>query len=418
MNHLIRNKTLPAFLAALIAAILSCTQFPTQFGYIGDEYVQTVGFVFSPLAEGAPGDTLHLTAYFAGQPVRSYACSLSAQYTLSVYGTDTAINFKPVVDPNATFGPDSISLSFVIPQDFFAATGPLILSVLKTIPDSVKALFGLDSANISSIPVSQLPVFAGTFLTSTEFSRLDSSVCMQAAHLAQILSGQMVMHLAVNNGYTIIRNITVRYNSHIHSDPFVFVNNNPDPQWAGVLKVKNSGKLIFSPMDRTDRDTLFCLYKNPGLDSAKIGNPKRFTDTILIDTGYTYYAMADSGIFIYDSLLPDGSSRTVKDTMLDKVFTYANLIESERYSYLWFYEPDTVEAPGVSAVNSLIIANSREYYSQFSPPLDTAVKTVHLWLRVSDVANGELNRPTGTITKQFDVVLRYSANYAATAKKK
>jgi hypothetical protein len=418
MKRQILKMPVIAVLAIICVLCLSCTQFPTQFGYIGPEYVQTVGFVFSPRAEGAPGDTLRLRAYFEGEPVRSFACSLSTHYSMSVYGSDTAVDFKPLIDPDATFGPDSISVSFVIPQDFFAATGPLILSVLKTIPDSVKALFGFDSSRINSIPPSQLPVLAGQFLTSTDFSGVDPSLCQEAAHLAQVLSGQMVMHLAVNGGYTILRNISVRYNSHIRGDQFVFVNNNPDPQWIGIYKVKNSARLFFSPMEHTDDDTLFCLFRNSSLGTSKIGSPCRFTDTVLIDTGYTYYAIADSGIIIYDSTAPDGSLVTVKDTLLDRFFTYDNRVDVERYTYLWFYRPDTAEAGSVKPENSLIIMNSGASFSQFLPPLDTTVKKVSLWLRVGDAADGELNRPVAVTMKETQVVLRYTEKYASKVKKK
>jgi hypothetical protein len=408
---------MPAIAAAagLCVLCLSCAQFPTQFGYIGPEYVQTVGFVFSPLAEGAPGDTIHMTAYFEGEPVRSYSCSLSTQYSLSMYGMDTAVNFKPVADPNATMGPDSIRLSFVIPQDFFAAAGPVIASYLKSLPDSVKAMLGFSATIINSIPPGQWPAFVGQFLTQTDFSLADSATCQQAAHFAQIMSGQAQLHLAVNGGYTITRKISVRYNSHIRGNQFVFINKNPDPQWIAIFKVKNRSQLFFGPADLNSNDTMICLYAK---DTSLLTGPKRFTDTVLIDTGYTYYAAADSGIIIHDSTTPGGSTITVKDTLLDKYFTYANLVEYEYYSYLWFYEPDTAQAASVKPENSLIIANSRSYYSQLLPPLDTTVRDVSLWLRVSDQGSGELNRPIATTMKETHVVLVYTPRYSATVKKK
>jgi len=415
-----RGELKPTIVALLTTVVLlfSCTQFPTQFGYIGPEYVQTVGFVFSPLAEGAPGDTMHMTAYFAGQPVHTFACSLSAQYTLSMYGNDTAVNFKPLNDLNATFGPDSISLSFPIPQNFFAAGGQLIQSLLNAFPDSTKAKLGLDSVSLKGVSPSQLPLVVGAFLTSTNFSTVDTATAKLIAHLAEVLSGQMVLHLAVNGGYTIIRNITVRYNSHINGNPYVYVNHNPNPKWLAIYKVKNTGKYSFDPTVHTGSDTLICLYKDSALSPDKIGGPKLFTDTVLIDTGFSYYAMGDTGIFIYDSVTPSGSHITATDTTLDKSFSFENMITYERYSYLWFYEPDSTTPVGVKPENSVIIGNSRDYYSSFSPPLDTVIHNVDIWARASDVSNGELNRPIGVTSKKVSVVLKYSAEYAKKAKKK
>jgi hypothetical protein len=404
-----------------VGLLLSCSTFPTQFGYIGDQYVQTVGFVFTNTtigagcAEGAPGDTMRLSAYFAGEPVRSYACSLSAHVSMTMYGQDTAYDFRPIVDLSATFGPDSIQLSFVIPKDFFDGQAALLPSLLRTIPDSVIKQFPFD---VNSAPPSQVFALAGSYLTQTDFSQADPQTCTMAAHLAQLLAGRIALHLAVNGGYTISRLITVRYNTHIKGDPFVYVNNNPDPQWIGVYKVKNTGKLFFSPMEHTDKDTLFCLFLQNGLDTIKIGGPRRFTDTLLIDTGYSYYAIADSGIFIYDSATASGRTVTVKDTLLDRSFSYADSINREYYNYLWFYEPDSATAGSIKPENSLIIANSRDYFSQLLPPLDTAVKNVNLWLRISDAADGELNRPIATTMKETHVVLTYSQKYASTVKKK
>jgi hypothetical protein len=392
-----------SFLTVVVCCIMtgiSCSQFPTELGYIGSQYVQTVGFVFTPLAEGAPGDTLHLHAYFAGEPVRSYACSLSTQYSVTQYGSDTAVNFKPLTDPGAVVSPDSIVLSFVIPQDFFASAGPLIKAILATLPDSLKALYGLDSATVNSVPVSQLPALAGLFLTTTDFSTVDTTLGKQVAHLAELLSGQIVLHLAVNNGYTITRNLTVRYNSHIRNNRFIYVNKNPDPWWIAVYKVRNRTQVSFGPADLDSRDTMFCLYAR---DTSLLAGPKRFTDTVLVDTGFTYYAAADSGI-------------TGGIDHRDSAYTNEGFYLAEDYSYLWFYQPDTTETSDRNPRNSISIGNSRGYYSPITTPSDTAMHNITLWARVSESASGILNAPTSVSVRQVHVVFRYSAKYASSVK--
>lgn len=399
-----KNATLKSLfvVAAFCGTLcLSCTQFPTQLGYIGEQYVQTVGFVFTPLAEGAPGDTIRLHAYFAGEPVHSYACSISTQFSMTQYGSDTAVNFRPVFDPNAAVSLDSINLSFVIPQDFFAAAGPLIKSIFATIPDSLMALYGLDMAALNSVPPAQLASLIELFLTTTDFSTADTSFCKQVAHLAELLSGQMVLHLAVNGGYTITRNITVRYNSHIQNNRFVFINKNPDPWWIAIYKVKNRSRLFFGPADLDSNDTMFCLYAK---DTSLLAGPKRFTDTVLIDTGFTYYAAGDSG--------------TVKGIdHRDSVYTNEGAFIAEQYSYLWFYQPDSGTAD-LNPQNSLSISNGRSYYSSLAPPLDTAIHNVTIWARVSESGTGVLNAPVSTSVRQVHVVFQYSEKYASTVKKK
>ena len=401
MKNPSRLKNLCAVLIGCGVAFLSCSQFPTQLGYIGDQYVQTVGFVFTPLAEGAPGDTLHLHAYFAGEAVRSFACSLSTQYTVTVFGSDTAVNFKPLVDPNATVAPDSISLSLVIPPDIFAGFGPLIEAALATFPDSEKKLLGLDSASLDRVPPSQLAGAIGLFLTTTDFSTLDSSVCQQIAHLSEILSTQIVLHFAVNGGYTIVRNITVRYNSHIRTDRYVFVNRNPDPWWIGILKVRNRKQQLLSVFERDSGDTIFCLYAK---DTSVVAGPKRFTDTVVIDTGFTYYAAGDSGI-------ASGIDHR------DSSYTNEGVLVPEVYSYLWFYQPDSGTAD-LNPQNSLSISTGRGYYSSLAPPLDTSMHNFTIWARASESATGELNAPVSVSVRQVSLVLLYSQNYAGAVTKK
>jgi hypothetical protein len=63
-----------------IFVAMSCAKFPTQFGYIDPAKTQTLAVDISPFSEGAPGDTLHLSAYFAGDSAKTYTCSLSTQY--------------------------------------------------------------------------------------------------------------------------------------------------------------------------------------------------------------------------------------------------------------------------------------------------------------------------------------------------
>jgi hypothetical protein len=381
-------------------ACLSCSHFPTQLGYIGDQYVQTVGFVFTPLAEGAPGDSIHLHAYFAGESVRTYACSISTQYSITQYGSDTAINFKAVADPNALMSPDSIVLSFVIPKNFFAGDSTLIKAALRTFPDSVKVRFRLDSTSIGAIPDSLLASAVGLFLVTTDFSTVDSAMCKQVAHLAEILSGQIELHLAVNGGYTITRNITVRYNSHIRNNEFISVNSNPDPWWLAIFKVRNRKQLLFSLADRTSDDTIFCLYTK---DTSVVAGPKRFTDTIVIDTGFTYYMAGDSGI------VNNIDHR-------DSAYTNEGYFLPEDYSYLWFYLPDTTETNDRNPANSISIGNGRNYYGSIAAPLDTAMHNFTIWARVSESASGVLNPPVSTSVRQVHVVFQYSPKYAGTVK--
>jgi hypothetical protein len=405
MNNFFYVKTTTAVMAMIIALCMSCTEFPTQLGYIGEEYLQTVGFVFTPYAEGAPGDTVRLHAYFAGEPVSSYKCSLSTQYSMNMYGSDTAVNFREITGMNEIVAPESICFSFIIPPDFFQTNSSIFQLLLAAVPDSMKSML---PPNLSPAQVIE---FARQFLTLTDFSTADSATRSAGARFAELLSGKMVLHLWANRGYVITRTFSVRYNTHVKGDPQVYVNHNPDPFWIGVYKVKNRTNLLFfSPARMDTSDTLICLFTK---DTSAIAGPRLFTDTVLIDTGYSYYMAADSGIVTYQR---NGSA--VTDTLLDKAISFDGRPGYETYSYLWFCRADTVVSRGENPQNLMIIANGRGSYDPIASPLDTAIHRVDIWLRMSDSFLNGYNRPSATAVRQTGVVLMYSPAYAASAKKK
>jgi hypothetical protein len=361
--------------ATACLTLLSCSQFPTQLGYIDGSKSQPVGFVFSPYAEGAPGDTISLKAYFAGDSLVSFTCSLSTHYEQSPYGSDTAYGFVSVNDPKAILSAQALSLSFVVPRDYFA-NNPVNIGAITA---------GLSFQNWTIDSVS-------AFLTTTDFSHADSATCLLAARLSQLITGKIVLHIAINGGFTITRSITVGYDTHIKGNRYVFVNKNPTLNWIGIYKIKGTA----SSFEPGPNDTLICLY---AADSSAIPSPRRFSDTVGIDKGYVYYAVADSGG--YNGTITRDSSRS-----------NSGVVGYENYSYLWFYQSDPTEAQGVDPQNQLIIDNgARNYYAQLSPPLNCAIQHAKIWVRVSDSFDNEANRPIGVSLYEMNVVLAYSDAY-------
>jgi hypothetical protein len=403
-KHFVRSITVGIGACAL-ALFVFCMDFPTQIGYIGEEYVQTVGFVFTPNVEAAPGDTVRLHAYFAGEPVRSYKCSLSVNYSMTTYGSDTAFNFKEISPINEIVAPESICFSFVIPPDFFESNLSVFESVFAKIPDSMKSNLP------SGMTPAQIIQFGRQILTQTDFSTADSATCAMTAQLSNLLSGKAVIHLAVNGGYTITRTFTVRYNSQVKNNPLVLVNHNPDPFWMGIYKIKNRANMYtFSPVKMDSTDTLFCLFTK---DTSAMSRPCRFTDTILIDEGYTYYMAADSGIVTRPK-----NGAPVTDTLLERGLSNSGTLGYETYSYLWFCQADTAEFRNGNTQNLMIINNGGGYYNNIAPPLDTAIHNVAIWLRMSDFFPNGGTRPSAVTVTQTHVVLAYTPGYAASAKKK
>jgi hypothetical protein len=113
-------------------------------------------------------------------------------------------------------------------------------------------------------------------------------------------------------------------------------------------------------------------------------------DTVLIDTGYTYYFAADSGIY---AIVQNGV--TVTDTARDKIIyfdskTGRDTFQLATWFYDWEYEDDldSVTLPEDSLL--LLVPGSangsggEESYMQFLPSLDTKMTHAHLSYRIHD----------------------------------
>ena len=74
-----------------IAAAMQCGQFPTRYDRIETDKIRPIGLVYTPFAEGAPGDTIHVRAYFGGKKI----VSTSVQMSYSVLSSVTSQN--PVI---------------------------------------------------------------------------------------------------------------------------------------------------------------------------------------------------------------------------------------------------------------------------------------------------------------------------------
>jgi hypothetical protein len=140
----------------------------------------------------------------------------------------------------------------------------------------------------------------------------------------------------------------------------------------------------------------------------------KLTDTILVDTGFLYYAAADSGM---DRVYIGKMASCFSDTSLDRALMVAtpDSIGVEGYNYTWFYNVDSVQ--GIDPQRSIIISNdSRQYYEELLPPLDDRVKNVTLYLNMYDSFTGDVNRPTGTSLFSFNCVFTYTPAYVQSAK--
>ena len=229
---------------------------------------------------------------------------------------------------------------------------------------------------------------------------------------------------------------TIRYNRRFSAlfPGLVLVNNNPTLRWIGAYAVKGKDVSNFRPEDTTFHYTLTYFHYQP-LPYL----PDSIADTLLIDTGRTYFLAADSGMMTYSlksgtrfTAAVNGSDTTwrilgvdtsITDTTRDKIFYYSagqKTFELETFFYDWEYENlglDSLRMPEDSlfmfSPGSTNGGGGEPSIMKVLPSLDTRLTHVRVWVTVYDQAISDYNRPAGFAIRPLDIYFKYSPAYLA-----
>lgn len=361
--------------------------FSTRYDRVEENRVRTLAFIYdnNGLAEGAPGDTVLCTVYFAGEPVETIDFTVSSSLIINQFGVDTfadTVSLSRYLVPGTYkeyFGgtTDSVQFQFVVPEDVIrdqfaddATIGSLLPpGVADTVlPDIFRGIKAVDIID--------------TIESMTERPAVVPEAVV--ASLLQVLTVTMKLFATANGTYRMESTFSVRYNARLASFiPGIPMNHNPEVRWVRCFRTTGSIG-VFDPKTHKDRiDTVFNLYPQG--------------DTILVDNGYQYFLVADSTPEIVDS----GYSIT------DSTFTP----EPEQLSYEWFYENSETETD-VDLDSLMALNNSFGGPSvELLPPLRPEFERFSLWLVVYDEFLGEKLRPVGFDLKCISGTYRYSAAY-------
>ncbi len=417
--------------------LLQCSSFQNRYDRLEPSVIRPIGFVYDPYAEGAPGDTIHLHAYFAGDTVVSSTWQLSYNYLQAASGnSDTIIDYAPLPIFGVTSNlPDSMDFYFVIPDTTFYLTQAISQQSLSTLKASLPAAMGsmtqqslaaflrsLGVVNLNDTPavLAFLQVWGPTLGIAASSPAAVDSLAVIAGKVVSVFSvkGVVLATLTAKDGSQLKERgqFTIRYNSHFQNTPLdtiIPVARNPIMHWVGVYTIKNDSTAGFAPGDSIlgGRYTPQYLYNDL--------SPVAISDTILIDTGYTYFFGADSGIY---PVTLNGTSAI--DTTRDKLYytdskTGRDTFQLATWYYDWEYEDDldSVTLPEDSLL--LLVPGSsggggeEESYMQFLPSVDTKMTKAHIWVTVYDSYLGQLNFPVGFKIRNFEVYFKYSAAYLA-----
>jgi hypothetical protein len=430
----------------LALALVRCDQFPTRYDRIETNTVRSIGFMYTPQAEGAPGDTLHVRAFFCGEPTDSVSWQLSYDDILS-NSSATIINIRPLTILSTTKRlPDSEDISFIIPDSAFFLTKAIAPATLNMIRSSLPA--GMQSmsqagfasflSDIGSVDLNDAIALNGLIgkwggvlgISGINASSLNI-ISQTIGALMEVFSihGELfaVATSAQGASLKIKSEFTIRYNSRFNNTPLAGmfpVNRNPALRWIGVYKTKKTtgkSRNFGENPTLTPDDTLTWLYNEY--------MPWKVNDTILIDKNYDYYLATDSGTVAFamkagDSLLDNGrvlkfsaDTTFVGDTMLDKRFirfdstTGKPVYDYEYYTYDWEYQNlalDSVTLPEDSLFVLTGGSASGPAITGFLPSQDKKMTHTRIWVTASDHLLGELNRPVGQTIRTVDLYFKYT----------
>lgn len=412
-------KQVALFLLTMVTLLsISCSTSPTVFENIEGNKVRTLDFVFKNIAdttlvEGAPGDTMLLYAYFAGEKVQSVSWSVSWNVIKNQYDEDTAIDkhnleFTEVLLADSAFSnsTDQVGIKFAVPTNLMSLhdwqNDPLIASSGMT-PDSLIAIIEL----LSKTPQPLWGTLGATLGMSSDNLEL---LKQNLPKLLSILSVHFRIFALVNNTYQVESTVSVRYNRLFKNMENVYVNHNPITHWTGIYKVKGANKTSFDPNTMTSADTLVCLSTT---NSSAMGSNTIFGDTLLVDKDYSYFLAADSGRFNGET-----SNDSALAVQIEPATQEITILSSpEIRNYMWFYSFLPDQASEVESQKLLNISSNGASVTLLNPSRDSRITCARLWLQTFDSHFGEHNRPAGSTLNESFVNFKYTQAYLDYVKK-
>ena len=130
------------------------------------------------------------------------------------------------------------------------------------------------------------------------------------------------------------------------------------------------------------------------------------TNTILFDSGYSYFAAVDTGIYNDIDLRDSG----VPIVQSGKTVTLGKP-EKEVWWSQWFYQHDKQESEHVKPQDLMTISTTGSQATEMYPPLDTAITSVSLWVQIYDDMLGAGIRPSGSALRESRVYFKYTPSY-------
>lgn len=414
-------KKINIIILVLIALIfgIGCTDWAVTREKVQDPYLTPMAIIArnmvdTTICEGAPGDTMELHAYFSGVPVTDVKWEVSYNVYKDLYGGDTALDRSDLHDSLIIYGDD---LDFSIDTDVRAIKVPIPKDIFYTsssVDEAALAELGIDKylflTLIDTFKESDFDSLVNDPNTDSNTVKLINSVKTDFFKIVQAFTVPVRVYLTINGTFKVRTDFAVRFNRYYNNHPFfekIYVNHNPEVNYMVLHKFKKDPYPDFTSDKFTDKDTSFVLYLRDSSDISHIPSKNIvFNDTVLIDSGYSYYVSVDSG-YVAGKLQKDLATSLLEDsTGSDGSVSY------ETFYTQWYYEMDKDEMDLVpNYKDHMVINSSGNFMDNLYPPLDTRITKATLWVQVYDYFIGEMLRVSGNGLHEANVYFKYTERY-------
>jgi hypothetical protein len=381
MNRLARNSVVQRFvvrrLAGVVAlALVSCINFPTPFeNIVAGEKIRPFAVVCDP-PEAAPGDTVSVRLYYYNPlgNAPSIHWNISLDYGVDLRGSEFEKNVVNL-DSMMLFGSTPDTFRFRVPDSVLVHS--TLISELVRNPSINPFHLTIDAAD------SMLRAAAMSGASSPLLTALADNFSCKVKLRAQ-------MRASISIDVTML--LRVRYSNKVHSPN---VNKNPTLTWMGIIKVPTAK---FTDIDSlaTSGYTFQYLYNQAHPDSVR--------DTVTIDSGYRYFAVADTG---------DSLKGTRPQTY--QYLSYADnamVLDTERYNFSWFFT-NLDYASGMVMDSLIMFGQGRSRgVREVLPPVDTAMHRFSLYCTVRDSRPGDAGATPGEAFGLTEGYFAYTPSYA------
>ncbi|MBN1983498.1 MAG: hypothetical protein JW795_18315 [Chitinivibrionales bacterium] len=388
-------------LFCLGACILQCTTLAPLFEEIEETLVTTADFVYqncrdTTVAEAMPGDDMNLFAYCAGEKISSVTWHVSYAGAPAV-GSDTIMGLQPLVwetvnttDHVFSKATQCIGIKFKVPQT--------VLHESRYISDKTIKSYGLSRTELLHAldTMAKTPPQLWDLIVDckTPIAIIRSNMPL----FLQLASCPVTIVATINGTYQVISQFTVRYNRYFSTIASlrIHANRNPAISFMGIYKIHNSSTPPSDINQLAQRDTVYCLYERTRGAIASMTKNSLRGDTIAIDRDYTYYLVADTGVFFgVDQRDTVYSIQTGKRTV-------------ERMATQWFFQLDNKEKNATPEDKRMRITTTGSFLTPMIPPGRETLSHAVLWLQLYDKTDQELYRSPASALCERTIYFRYN----------